>query len=707
MLSFRKTVFGRQELLRWGFGAGLWFLSLLYMEVLLHVLLFGKFTAHFRYAAGFTAAISLGISGLLGMLPRKVNRIVTPVLMGAVSFIFGSQLVYHAVFGTMYSMSLVGMGGQALTNFWRETLRTMLEELPALLGILVPTAVSIVLAVKKKNLFAPGSWAVQLLGLILAGLVGLGVYQSLSLGGTGYYTSYDFFHSKDTTTDQAAQRFGLLTTMGLELFSPDDPTAEEEEGGFLLPVQTDPLPTEPSATLPSSTDPDAPGVTEPTEPPVEYNVLDIDFDYLNSLTEDQRLLELNAYVRSLSPTNKNEYTGMLADYNLITICAESFATGAIDPELMPTLYKLSTEGFVFTNYYNSYPNVTTDGEYSFCLGLWPDTSRGKDTASFYASRNSYLPFALGNIFASQAGISPWGYHNYKGSYYGRYLTHPNMGYRCKFMSDGMDFTSHWPSSDLEMMEQSVGDFISASEQFHAYYMTFSGHYKYDQENPMAARNYKKVKDLPYSEATKCYLACNYELEKAMAYLMEQLEAAGVADKTAIVLTGDHFPYGLTNHQYSQLVGYPIDDFSKYKSTLIFWVGGLEEPIYVDEYMCNIDILPTILNLWGFQYDSRLLAGTDVFSDGQHIAVLRDQSFLTDRVWFNASTGEVIWQVDPATVNESYVDNMIRLVKNQFTLSERILNDAYYNFLFEKGNVEITDDAWRKPQPQEPDPSTPT
>ena len=706
MQAFGNRVFSRQNVLRCVVTALFWLLSLIYMEVLLHALLYGKFTAHFWYAVGFSAAIALGVSALLGLLPENAGRILSPVLMGLVSFLYCSQLVYHAVFGTMYSMSLVGMGGQALTNFWRETLRTILEELPALLGMLIPTAVSIVLAIRKKTFFAPGSRVLRLTALILAGLVGLGVYKSLAIGGTGYYSSYAFFHGKDTTTDQAAQRFGLLTTMALELFAPADPMEEEEEGGFLLPVQTDPPPTEPSATV-LPTQPEDPDVTIPTEPPVEYNVLDIDFDYLNTLTEDQRLLELNAYVNSLSPTNKNEYTGMLADYNLITICAESFATGAIHPELTPTLYKLSTEGFVFTNYYNSYPNVTTDGEYSFCLGLWPDTSRGKETASFYASRNSYLPFALGNVFADQAGISSWAYHNYKGSYYGRYLTHPNMGYSCKFMNDGMEFTSSWPSSDLEMMKQSVGDYISSTDQFHVYYMTFSGHYKYDQDNPMAARNYKKVKDLPYSEASKCYLACNYELEKALAYLMEQLEAAGVADKTAIVLTGDHFPYGLTNNQYSQLVGYTIDDFSKFQSTLIFWVGGLEEPIYVDEYMCNIDILPTILNLWGFSYDSRLLAGTDVFSDGQHIAVLRDQSFLTDEVWFNASTGEAIWQVDPSTVSESYLDNMIRLVKNQFTLSERILNDAYYNFLFEKGNVEISDDAWRKPQVQEPDPSTPT
>ena len=203
-----------------------------------------------------------------------------------------------------------------------------------------------------------------------------------------------------------------------------------------------------------------------------------------------------------------------------------------------------------------------------------------------------------------------------------------------------------------------------------------------------------VKDLEgYSNPVKAYLACNIELEKAMTYLMQRLEEQGIADKTAIVLGGDHFPYGLSYDSYSQLVGYEVNSFNKYKSSLIFWVGGLDETIYVDDYMCNIDILPTILNLWGFSYDSRLLAGTDIFSDSEHIAVLRNQSILNDKVWFNADNGKVTWLVDKSQVPEGYLDSLITLVKNRFALSKNILNEAYYNFVFKQSDVEIERDEW--------------
>jgi arylsulfatase A-like enzyme len=385
---------------------------------------------------------------------------------------------------------------------------------------------------------------------------------------------------------------------------------------------------------------------------------------------------------------------MLEDYNLIVLCAEAFFPGAIHEEVTPTLYKLANSGFVFQNYYTTFPNNTTDGEYTLCMGLYPDMSRGKTMASFYASRESYLPYCLGNIFSQQKGVSGYGYHNYLGSYYGRDESHTNMGYEMKFADAGMEFTTDWPSSDLEMMMQSVDDYIDSGEQFHAYYMTFSGHLSYDRDtNPMAHRNWEAVKHLPYSNEAKAYISCNIELDKALAYLMQRLEEAGIADKTAIVLTADHHPYGLTDSQCGELRGENIIKLNKFKSSLIFWVGGLEKPVIVDEYCCTVDVLPTILNLWGFEFDSRMLAGTDVFSDGIHVAVLKDKTFFTDKVWVETEYGIIKYLVDPEELPEGYIENMMQLIETKFSLSSDILNSAYYNFVFEKGEVAVNRHSW--------------
>ena len=104
--------------------------------------------------------------------------------------------------------------------------------------------------------------------------------------------------------------------------------------------------------------------------------------------------------------------------------------------------------------------------------------------------------------------------------------------------------------------------------------------------------------------------------------MQQLEAAGIADKTCIVLTNDHYPYGLTEEEYNELAGQTLDTkFEKYRNSFICYVPGLSENIVVDEYCSTADILPTLLNLFGVEYDSRLLAGTDVLLSLIHISIV--------------------------------------------------------------------------------------
>ena len=649
--------------------AACWIFALLYWEGLLHWAAFERFDEAYLYAVGFSLSMGLMLALALSFL-KKGRFAVNLGLMLVLAVLYGSQLVYKFIFGTLYSMALAAQGGEAVASFWRELLSTMGEKCLWLIALFVPLVVLGMLRRFTAGAVGHGTRAVL---LVLALAAFAATRWGIASAGSEMFSDEYYYTSGEIATDQTARRFGLLTTLRLELTRGQ---RGEEAAEYYVPTETEPE-----------------AIPEETQVDYGRNILEIDWSALDAGTDDKKLLTINEYCEKLSGTRKNAYTGLLRDYNLIVMCAESFDTGAIQPEITPNLYKLSQEGILFENYYNSFPNTTTDGEYALLQGLYPDTSRSKAVSSLYASRESYLPFTLGNAFRQQRGIECWGYHNYEGTYYGRNESHPNMGYTMRFAKDGMSFTTTWPASDLEMMEQSVDDYIG-QEQFHAYYMTFSGHYKYDTgTNEMAKRNYDAVKDLPYDKTTKAYLSCNIELDKAVGYLMERLEQAGVADRTAIVIAGDHFPYGLTEKQYSSLVGYELDAFSKYKSSLIFWVGGLDEPIVVEDYCCNVDILPTILNLWGLSYDSRMLAGTDVFSDSTHMAVLMDKSWLTDTVWFDANTGKARYLVEQEEVPAGYVENMNQLVATRFSISADILNTAYYNYVFDKEAVKVNRLGW--------------
>jgi lipoteichoic acid synthase len=264
-----------------------------------------------------------------------------------------------------------------------------------------------------------------------------------------------------------------------------------------------------------------------------------------------------------------------------------------------------------------------------------------------------------------------------------------MGFDCKFMDEGMTFTTAWPASDLEMMEQSVDDYIN-DEQFCTYYMTFSGHGNYTTANVMVSKNLDTVSeyvDMSQPTSATGYLSCNYELEKAMSYLVDRLEEKGILDKTVIVLTGDHYPYYLTDIAYEALKGESKDeDFESYHSTCIIYNSGLDRKIEVDTPCCNVDILPTIYNLFGIDYDSRLYAGTDIFGNGMHIAQLYNKNFITDYVKYNFTSGETTWLIDEENYDQSlldsYLENAINTVKNRYAMSIEIEQSDFYRFVFD-------------------------
>lgn len=266
----------------------------------------------------------------------------------------------------------------------------------------------------------------------------------------------------------------------------------------------------------------------------------------------------------------------------------------------------------------------------------------------------------------------------------------------KFMGSGMRFTTTWPSSDLEMFEQSVDDYIN-EDQFHAYYMTFSGHGPYTSANCIFRQNINEVKELlgdrveDYNEEAMGYYAGHLEFEKAMKYLLERLEEAGKLDKTLIVIAGDHTPYYLSDSGLDSIAGHDVDmDFEIYESTCIMYTEGLEEPMEVDTYCCNVDIAPTVMNLFGMPYDSRLMMGRDIFSSGLHRVRLYNGSFITDMVRYNSDTGEAVWSDEAmknytVTDRENYLTAMQEYTEGEYAASTKLLEN---NFSFMYGKIVV-------------------
>lgn len=585
--------------------------------------------------------------------------------------LFCVQIVYFHSFQSFLSLSLVGMGDDVFTNFFKTILLAIWECMIPILLIFLPLA----------GLFAfhrtsPANKGFYGRRTLLSGISFILTYLLavclLPLGGSGEHSAYANYHN-NWVLDLSVEKLGILTTTGLDLKYVLLGNASEDIG------QDPDVPV--IVTLPEETVEEP--IVDETIPELEnpYNTIEaLDFAALSETASKKQVKQVLQYLSELEPTKKNAYTGMFEGYNLILITAESFSPMGIHQELTPTLYKLANSGFNFTNYWTTYPSNTTNGEYSNLTGLIPDISKPKSNGSFVYSIRNTMNMNIANWFNAQ-GITSRAYHNHTASYYKRNKTHPNIGYMEFKGKKEIGGLSGWPESDLIMMEKTVGDYIN-EERFHTYYMTVSGHHNYRfGYNTIADKNEDLVKDLDMGEGARAYIATHIELDRALEYLINALDEAGKLEKTVICLTTDHYPYGLTDSQYKGMLGHSIQygGLERHRSDLFIWNSEMET-VTIDKPCCQVDVLPTLLNLFGFTYDSRLYSGTDILSDSYGLAMTANQSFITDKIIYN-SRYEKVYKLDENwEMPEGYLESYIQIVKNRFSIASNILNYDFYAML---------------------------
>jgi len=259
-----------------------------------------------------------------------------------------------------------------------------------------------------------------------------------------------------------------------------------------------------------------------------------------------------------------------------------------------------------------------------------------------------------------------------------------MGYEFfKAVGNGLELPRIvWPNSDFEMMQVTIDDYID-HQPFHAYYMTVSGHSLYTFDgNMMSRRNREAVDHLPYSESMKAYIACHIELDKALEYLMFRLNEAGIAENTFIVLSTDHLPHGFPGNLgvegYNEFYGRPIDtELEIFKNNLIIYAQGME-PVTVDKLSSSLDIIPTISNLMGLEFDSRLLMGRDILSNSDPLVPMQNGTFLTENG--HSIRGRDFVPNPGVTVDENYADYIRAIIRAKFSASVSILDLDYYRII---------------------------
>lgn len=629
-----------------------WLFYIIFLELVYRTFIIGNlFSVNTLMVILFSIPFIVIFSTIATLFSEKANKVLNIILTSALTLVTLAQIVYYNFYDSIFSFFSLTTGTGQVMQFWQMIIDVILRIWYIFVIILIPYVLFLVFN-KKFNFKRPNKTIVisEVVALILS-IIGITIL--VHFDNKGIYSLRRLLF-KTHAPMLTINKTGLLTMETIDIYRYLFGFKEE----IYIEEKTEPI------------------IKEEKK---EYNVYNIDFDKLIAETTDNNLINMHKFFQSVEPTEKNKYTGMFKGKNLIFITAEAFDTIAIDKNITPTLYKMATNSFIFNNYYQPlYPVSTSDGEYMNLMSLIPK----EGVWSFKATSKLSMPFGLGNVFKKE-GYNAYAFHNHTYKYYSREKSHTNIGFKYIGCGNGLERKmncKHWPNSDAEMMDATFDYYLKDNKPFVTYYMTVSGHLNYNfYGNNMASRNKKSVKNLKYSTAVKAYYATQIELDKAMSKLLNKLEEKNLLNDTLIVIAPDHYPYGLKTSEMNEVSKIDRSDkFENYHTSLIIYNPTIEKT-EVNKVVSGIDILPTVLNLFGMDYDSRLLMGKDIFSETEGLAILSDRSWVSDKGKYNSVSKEFISNTNEE-VSKEYIEKINTEVYQKFSMSSLILDNDYYKKL---------------------------
>ncbi|MCF0106441.1 MAG: sulfatase-like hydrolase/transferase [Holdemanella sp.] len=644
--------------------------SIFYYELLCRI--FTNTNVFIQLPVLLTASIALGllVNCILPFIKEKYVKVVTVVLLFILATFYCTECIIKNTFQVYMTLSTIVFNMKNVTTeYAQDTFDAVVTALGIIALYTVPMILYLVfykkLEYKRPNYkFALYNGIGALAFMILSSILGMnGAYAKL------YSTQYEF--------NRACEVFGVTTGTRLNVI--------RKENNDLVVEQIE---------------------EEVKEEPIVYgkNEMNIDFDALLQ-SDYEPYTSMDSYVSQLTPSSKNEYTGIFEGKNLILICAEAFSGSVVSEELTPTLYRLMHNGFYFSDYYQpAWGGSTSSGEFSMLMGIVPINGAGAMLSTI--GENNY--FTMGNQMQRLDYFTAC-FHNGERCFYNRDLTHENLGFNYYLaLGNGLEtMTENSYVSDTDLLCNTLDTYID-KQPFCTYYMTIDGHSNYNASGVWkVVNNRDKVRSVigdSHSELVFNYYCYQMELENALTALIDKLEEKGIAQDTVIALTSDHYPYGLAYGHSGNAADYIAELYGHSssghlnldKNAMIIWSGCLEEGGDYHDLQCEIktptyslDMLPTLSNLFGLEYDSRFLVGRDVFSDQVAQVVWIDYSWLSDKGYYNAPTQTFTPTNPNETVSQEYIDSMCKIAENKINFSNQILAYDYYRHVFGEDTITNT------------------
>lgn len=630
------------------------FIIFMYLELVFRLFTDNSiFNISLLYISLYNLFLAILISFLVSFGNNKINKIIFFICLGIICFLYGLELCVFKMFGFYFDLSLFGATDQVLT-FYSDGIKVVLQNIVGLIFIFLPFI--ILLIFNKYFAIRKIDWKYSLIKLGASVIVFIIFLLCLNINKNNINSAQELYY-RVNNNELNIKMFGVLNSLRIDF----------KRSIFGYDIEIDILDNDYN-NLDNNDE-------NEEEIKYEYNNLDIDFDNLIANESNSTIKTMHEYFKNETGTLQNAYTKYFEGKNLILFMAESFNEIAVREDLTPTLYKLVNSGFKFNNFYTPTISSTIGGEFQELTGL----VAASGFLSPWKSGENYFPFGLATAF-QDLGYNTFAYHNHTYTFQSRNKYLAALGFDnylgCRNGLEDRINCNQWPESDVEMIKTTFADYKNSEEPFMVYYVTVSGHGDYGFNYSAMARKHKdEVQDLDYSEKPLAYLAAQIELDKALELLINNLEENGLLEDTVIALVGDHYPYYLSLDEVNEIASYKKDSVIEInRSNFILWNSEMDT-VKVDKVGSQIDVLPTIYNLFGVNYDSRLIIGKDILSTEPGLAIFGNSSWVSDKGSYFASTNKFVPKDEE--VDEEYIKYMNKVVSNKITMSKYIMTYDYY------------------------------
>ncbi|WP_025640562.1 sulfatase-like hydrolase/transferase [Schnuerera ultunensis] len=321
-----------------------------------------------------------------------------------------------------------------------------------------------------------------------------------------------------------------------------------------------------------------------------------------------------------SKLKEGEYTGIGKDKNLIVIQVEALQNFVINcfyegQEITPNLNRLIREkgSLYFDNYYQQIGRGnTSDAEFVTNNSLYP--SMEEPTYSQYEGNTFYgLPWIL-----RDQGYTAWVFHGYEKEFWNRDKAYVNQGFQRFISEEDFDLieTIGFGITDEEFYSQSM-DYLKELDSiddnpFYAFIISLTSHTPFKMPEEY---QYLDIKEEHEGTILGDYLQSIHYADKALGEFLEDLKEEGFYDNSVIAFYGDHFaitgfnPSGVELMEDFLNIEYDVNEM--FKIPLIIHIPGEEVNETISRIGSQLDFLPTILNIMGYENGKGLMFGRDL------------------------------------------------------------------------------------------------